>query len=152
MRSAIPLLLLALLPVCCLSCKSTRDPIANWTPREGFEYLIVARRFSLGGVGFAGATSTGEYAFRAVLRSKSAAEVFKGLLSPGAQATEEGKLYALCGIRTTDRPAFEHYASTLAGTNTTVTTQSGCIVDREPASSVVKRIADGVYDAYIVTR
>ena len=152
MRSAIPLLLLALLSVCCVSCKSTRDPIANWSPREGFEYLIVARRFSLGGVGVAGDTSTGEYAFRAVLRSKSAAEIFKVVLSPGAQATEEGKLYALCGIRATDRPAFEHYASMLAGTNAEVTTQSGCIVSGEPASSAIKRIADGVYDTYLVTR
>lgn len=152
MRSAIPLLVLALLTVCFVSCKSTRDPIANWTPREGFQYLIVARQFSLGGVGITGDTSTGEYAYRAVLRGKNAADIFKMVLSPGARATEEGKLYALCGIRATDRPAFEHYASMLADTNAEVTTQSGCIVGSAPASRVVKQIADGVYDVYIFTR
>jgi hypothetical protein len=152
MRSTIPVVLLALLGFCSVSCRSTHNPIATWTPGEGFEYLLVARRFALGGVGYAEVTSTGEFAFRAVLRSPSAPEVFKLILSPGAQATEEGKLYALCGLRATDRAAFDHYAAVSVSTNAGVTTQSGCIVGHERAADVVKRIADGVYDSDFAER
>jgi len=148
MRSAIPVFLFLLVASCCVSCRSTSDPRATWTSAEGYEYLIVSRRFALGGVGFAGATSTGEFAFRAVLRSRGAREVFKLVLSPGAQATEEGKLYALCGIRATDRAAFDRYAAFVVSTNAEVTTQSGCIVSHERVADVVKQIADGAYDSY----
>ena len=112
----------------------------------------MARRFALSGVGFAGNTSTGEFAFRAVLRSRSAPEVFRLVFSPGAQATEEGKLYALCGIRATDRSDFDSYAAILVGTNAEVTVQSGCIVYEERAAEVVKRIRDGAYDSHFTKR
>jgi hypothetical protein len=148
MRSAIPVFIFLLLASCCVSCRSTSDPRKTWTPAEGYEYLIVSRRFALGGVGITGDTSTGEFAFQAVLRSQSAAEVFKVVLSPGARATEEGKLYALCGIRATDRVAFDRYAVIVASANAEVTTQSGCIVGHERAADVIKRMADGVYDSY----
>jgi hypothetical protein len=119
---------------------------------EGYEYLIVARRFALGGVGIDGRTSTGEFAFRAVLRSRSAPEIFRLVLSPGAQATEEGKLYALCGIRAKDRAAFDGYAAILLSTNAEVATQSGCIAGHQKAADVVKRIADGAYDSRFTKR
>ena len=147
MRSIVPALILLFAGVCCISCRTTHDPRATWTPGEGYEYLIVARRFALGGVGPVAQTSTGEFAFRAVLRSRSAPDVFRLIFSPGAQATEEGKLYALCGIRATDRAEFDQYAAMLMGTNAEVTTQSGCSVGHERAANVVKRIADGVYDS-----
>jgi hypothetical protein len=152
MRSGIPAVLLVLLGCCCVSCRSTHDPIATWTPGEGFEYLIVARRFSLGGTGIDGRTSTGEYAFRAVLRGRNPPEIFKIILSPGAQATEEGKLYALCGIRATDRSAFDRYATILVSTNAEVIIQSGCIVAHAKAAEVVKRIGDGAYDSHFSKR
>jgi hypothetical protein len=101
----------------------------------------VARRFALGGVGVAADTSTGEFAFRAALRSRNPRVVFGLVLSPGAQATEEGKLYALCGIRATDRASFGRYAAIVTSTNAEVITQSGCIVGRE-------RAADGQADNY----
>ncbi len=148
MRSTIPAILLMLVGCCCVSCRSTRNPIATWTPREGSEYLIVARRFALGGVGVGAETSTGEYAFRAALRSRNPQVVFGLILSPGAQATEEGKLYALCGVRATDRASFDRYAAMVVSTNAEVVTQSGCIVGHERAAEVVKRIAAGEYDQY----
>lgn len=152
MRLATPALLLALLGCCCISCRSTHNPIASWTPGEGFGYLLVARRFSLGGVGIDGRTSTGEYAFRAVLRGQNPAGIFKLVLSPGAQATEEGKLYALCGLRATDRAAFDEQAAIIATNNAQVTIQSGCIVGSEGAADLVKRISNGAYDAYFTKR
>jgi hypothetical protein len=152
MRLAIPALLIALLSCCGIACRSTHDPIASWTPREGFEYLLVTRRFSLGGVGVDGRTSIGEYAFRAVLRARNPAGIYKLLLSPGAQATEEGKLYALCGLRATDRAMFHEQAAIIVTNNPQVTTQSGCIAGLEGAAEVVKRISNGVYDAYFKKR
>jgi hypothetical protein len=149
MRSANPILLLLIVGLPCLSCRSARDPRESWTPHEGYEYLIVARRFALGGVGIAGATSTGEFAFRAVLRSRSPAQIFKLMFSQG---TEEGKLYALCGIRATDRAAYDSYAKLIVSTNAEVTTMRGCIVGHEKAADVVKRIADRVYDSYCTNR
>jgi hypothetical protein len=123
--------------------------MANWTPREGYEYLIVARRFAFGGVGIAGATSAGEYAFRAALRSRKPAQIFKSVF---VQGTEEGKLYALCGIRASDRAAFDSYAKLLVSTNAEVTTMRGCIVGHEKAAELVKQIAGGSYDSHLSTR
>ena len=142
-------LLLLILGLPCLSCRSARDPRESWTSHEGFEYLIVARQFAFGGVGVAGATSTGEFAFRAVLRSRDSAKIFKLVF---LQGTEEGKLYALCGIRAADRAAFDSYAKLIVSTNAEVTTMRGCIIGHEKAADVVKRITDGVYDMHFVTR
>jgi hypothetical protein len=149
MRLASRVLLLLFAGLFCVSCRSTRDPRATWTAREGYEYLVVARRFAFGGVGVAGQTSTGEYAFQAVLRSRDGSDIFKLILSPGAQATEEGKLYALCGIRAKDLNAFETFASPVVSTNAEVTTQSGCTVWHQKAADVVKRIREGFYDWHI---
>jgi hypothetical protein len=73
-------------------------------------------------------------------------QVFGLVLSRG---TEEGKLYALCGIRATDRASFARYAAIVASTNAEVRTLSGCIGSHEPAADVVGRIAAGVYDQYL---
>jgi hypothetical protein len=123
--------------------------MATWSPREGWEYLVVARRFAFGGVGVGGDTSTGEFAFHAVLRARNAPLLFKAVF---VQGTEEGKLYALCGIRATARSDFDSYATILVGTNAEVTIQSGCIVNEERAAEVVKRIRDGTYDSHFSQR
>jgi len=146
MRSTPSFLLLLLAGLSCVSCKSTRDPRESWTAGEGYKYLIVARRFALGGVGVAGQTSTGEFAFQAVLKDRNAAHLFKAVF---LQGTEEGKLYALCGVRVKDRSAFDGYASPVVSTNAEVTTQSGCTVRHEKATDVVKRIREGFYDWHI---
>ena len=155
MRPTIPIYLLLFTAICCVSCQNIRDPrlvhdpMATWTPKEGWEYLVVARRFAFGGVSDDGHTSTGEFSFRAVLRSHNAPQLFKAVFFQG---TEEGKLYALCGIRVTDRSAFDSYASILVSTNAEVTTQFGCAVLHEPAPEVVKRIHDGTYDSHFWQR
>jgi hypothetical protein len=152
-KGAPSVLLLLILGLPCLSCRSTRDPFASWTPQEGYEYLIVARQFAFGGISVNGHTSTGEVAFQAVLRSRDAVQIFKLVFSQGPnEGTAEGKLYALCGIRATDRAAFESYAKLIASTDADVTTMRGCIIGHEKAADVVKRITDGVYDSNFVTR
>jgi len=152
MRSIVPIFLLLLCSFSGVSCRSTHDPRATWTPFEGYEYLVVARRFAFGGVGAAGETSTGEYAFRAVLRAQNARAIFEAMLSPGAQATGEGKLYALCGIRATDRSAFDRFSAILVSTDAEVTIQRGCCFSREKIADIVKRIGDGVYDPHFSKR
>jgi hypothetical protein len=97
-------------------------------------------------VGASADTSAGELAFRSILRSRDPQQVFGLVLSRG---TEEGKLYALCGIRATDRASFARYAAIVASTNAEVRTLSGCIGSHEPAADVVGRIAAGVYDQYL---
>jgi len=148
-RGAPPILLLLIAGLLCLSCRSVPAPKESWTPHQGYEYLIVARQFAFGGVGVAGHTSTGEVAFQAVLHSRDPAQIFKAVF---LQGTEEGKLYALCGIRATDRPAFDRYAKLLVSTNAEVTTMRGCIIGHEKAADVVKRISEGSYDFYCSTR
>ena len=149
MRTLIPILISAFAGFCCVSCQSTRDPRSAWSSQEGYEHLIVAKCFSFGEVGFGGTTSTGEFAFRAVLRSRQASGLFKAAF---AEATDEGKLYALCGIRLSDRSAFDSYATSLSSSNTIVIMQSGCMIDHGPATVVVKRIADGHYDSWFSER
>ena len=108
------------------------------------EHLLTARRFAFG-ADSDGMISDGEYAFRAVLKSPEAPTQFKAVYD---QATVEGQLYALCGIRIADRDSFEDYASPLRSEIRKVMTQRGRIATNEPVADVVQRIASGNYDQY----
>jgi hypothetical protein len=121
------------------------EPEKSWSSQEGMEHLIAARTFAFGGVGIVGTTSDGEYAFRAILKNPEAPTLFKTAYT---QATVEGQLYALCGIRATDRSSFDDFASPLRSETRDVATMSGRIATNEPIASVVKRIASGGYDQY----
>ncbi len=120
------------------------NPEKSWSSQEGMEHLIGVRSFAFG-TNMDGMTSDGEYAFRAVLKSPEAPTLFKTAYQ---QATVEGQLYALCGIRFTDRSSFSDYASPLRSQTRDVTTMSGSIDTNEPIASVVQRIASGGYDRY----
>jgi hypothetical protein len=109
------------------------------------EQLLNIKCFAFGGVGYAGTTSPGEIAFRAVLESTNALELFETTLSKGS---DEAKLYALCGIRSLNKESFNAAAKSLKATNPKVTTMSGCLVTEEKVSVVIRRIADGAYDGY----
>jgi hypothetical protein len=122
------------------------EPRNSWSAQEGIEHLETTRTFAFGGVGFAGTTSDGEYAFRAVFKSFAAPQLFSGAYS---QATLEGQLYILCGLHITNRGIFDDYAAPLLKDRRTVSTMSGCVIRQEPIADVVKRIADGAYDAYV---
>jgi hypothetical protein len=79
------------------------------------------------------------------MKTHDAPQIFKAILSPGAQATIEGKLYALCGIRATDRAEFDKYASIVVENDTEATTMRGCCVGKEKVADLVKQIRDGYY-------
>jgi hypothetical protein len=107
--------------------------------------LLSIKCFAFGGVGYAGTTSKGELAFRAVLTSTNALELFETILSKG---TDEAKLYALCGIRSLHREAFDTAAKKLRAADPKVSTVSGCLLTEEKVSAVIQRITDGAYDNY----
>jgi hypothetical protein len=148
--------LLAALALSSTSCASRRhahqmpppvdplEPQKSWSSQEGMEHLIGVRSFAFG-TNIDGMTSDGEYAFRAVLKSPEAPTLFKTAYQ---QATVEGQLYALCGIRFTDRSSFDDFASPLRSQTRDVTTMSGSTATNEPIASAVQRIASGGYDRY----
>jgi|GEM_PF-2003963 len=109
------------------------------------EQLLNIKCFAFGGVGYAGTTSPGEIAFRAVLESTNALELFETTLSKGS---DEAKLYALCGIRSLNKESFNASAKALKEADPKVRTMSSCLATEEKASVVIKRIADGIYDNY----
>jgi hypothetical protein len=120
-----------------------------WTPREGYEHLCTVKKFAFGGVGYAGMTSEGEFAFRAVLKSPKAAEIFRDAC---LRATDEGKLYALCGLRQTDREAYDHYVAMFRVETRKVRTQSGCMWSEKPMDTVVQEIVNGSYDSHFAKK
>jgi hypothetical protein len=149
--------LIAAMGLLSLSCRSPHqhaapapvvydpEPRKSWSSQEGEEHILGIREFAFGDIGSTRAISDGEYAFRAILRSPAAPELFRSAYS---QATMEGQLYILCGIRVTSRGSFDDYASPLLKDTRNVTTISGDVVKQEPIAEVVKRIADGAYDSY----
>jgi len=154
-RGKVSALLLIAVASSFISCQSTRsahdqkDPRASWSTDEAYKQLIQTKCFAFGGVGFAGTTSNGEFALCAVLRSPNAANLFTAVCS---EATDEGKLYALCGLRATDRNAFNHYVAALREKDGSATTMSGCIIDSKRISTIIQEIANGDYDSYVAKR
>lgn len=124
------------------------DPLPPTTHsvQSAYEQLLEVKFFAFGGVGYAGSTSHGELAFRAVLARTNALALFSATFSKG---TDAAKLYALCGIRRLDKPSFEAAAEILKQGDPTVATMSGCMASSEKASLIIQRISMGTYDVYV---
>jgi hypothetical protein len=118
------------------------------TPQQAYEQLLSVGRFALGGVGYAGVTSAGEIAYRAIAGGTNALALFSAALTNG---NAQAKLYALCGIRQLTPGTFDTHAQSLLNANPRVETMSGCIVSHEFASNVIARIASGSYDVHFKT-
>jgi len=115
------------------------------TPQQAYEQLLSVRCFAFGGVGFAGVTSEGEKAYRAIAAGTNALALFSAALTNG---NAQAKLYVLCGIRQLAPLTFDAHAKSLLIANPEVETVSGCLMRREFATNVVARIASGTYDVY----
>lgn len=126
-------------------CAEPLPQITN-SVQQAYEELLTVKYFAFGGVGYGGSTSPGERAFRAVLASTNALELFTGTLTKG---TDAGKLYALCGIRTLNKISFDDSAMLLKKADPTVPTMSGCFASSERASSLIQQIANGTYDTHL---
>jgi hypothetical protein len=99
--------------------------------------------FALGGIGIAGTMSEGEQALRALLHDPNATAQLQELLT---NATPAGQLYALLGLRTRDRAAYDHALKDFKAPNVEVQTIGGCIIWRAPFKQLLDRIKAGEYD------
>ncbi len=107
--------------------------------------LQEASPFAFGGVGEAGVTSDGEAALRAVLASTNAHRDINLVLLNGGTP---GRLYALCAIHKLWPEEFGH-ALQMVDPNAKLWTMSGCILQEQSASEILRGISSGDYDAYI---
>ncbi|HYP52213.1 MAG TPA: hypothetical protein VEQ42_01665 [Pyrinomonadaceae bacterium] len=129
--------------------------------RKAFALLLKAEFFSVGGVGYAGRPSEAEEALRVLLAEREALEALRSL---AARANPEGKLYALLGLRSVARRAYDAAVAAArvepvppraearvfdipvkleAGH---VRVMEGCFVETTPRADILKRIDSGYYD------
>jgi hypothetical protein len=87
--------------------------------------------------------SEGEQALRALLHDPNATAQLQELLTNGTPA---GQLYALLGLRTRDRAAYDHALKDFKAPNVEVQTIGGCIIWRAPFKQLLDRIKAGEYD------
>ena len=116
------------------------------TPRErdAFEYLHAATQFEAEKVGFAAQPSHGYIAFRILAHSEDASSAFDELLSSGTSAA---KIYALIGIRHGDPVRFNTEAWQFRTDDREVGYFVGCVMGKEPMSSLVRDIDGKLYSS-----
>ena len=119
------------------------DPVAAAT-----KALSSAGVFAFGGVGYAGQTSLGEIAFKAILAEppQEALAAFEKVFASG-DAT--ARSYALVGIRKLDRNRYKELLRTVEASHDTVLTEHGCIVSRETLGAVAGEIDAGHFDVWV---
>ncbi len=101
--------------------------------------------FAFGGVGFIGKISQGEIDFR-VIQSQPpdiALSSFEKIFATGDPAA---KSYALAGIRQLDGARFKELLQTLDGSQETVFTMQGCVMEKHRLADIAKAIGAGSYD------
>ncbi|MBI3551689.1 MAG: hypothetical protein HY077_04165 [Elusimicrobia bacterium] len=108
--------------------------------------LLRASDFVLGPIGLPIRTSEGEKAFKAVMASPRAKELLVELLSKG---NNQGKLYALAGLRQLDPANFGVYAKALKDQDPDVSIIEGCLGFIVKATTLITRIEAGYYDEYL---
>ena len=133
-RRALPCLLVA-----ALSCGRAA---AAADGSGAYETLRAAPRFAMGGVGYAGAISREEQALRTSLERPTAAADLQRLV---AEATLEGRLYALLGLKLLEHPSFDALVRPYLRSHENVRTMVGCMVDRATAATIARRIRRGDY-------
>jgi len=109
--------------------------------QSGKNYQVVksARIFAIGGIGYAGVITDEETAFDALCKAPDAAEQFRRLLR---EATIEGQMYALLGLRQVGAPDYKVQADRYRKSTGKVNTGSGCEVGPDKVSYVVNQWID----------
>ena len=92
-----------------------------------YDKLHQTETFALGGVGFAGTTSSGELAFRELQKEPDAAEIFTALLDDET-TPKAAQLYALLGLRNANDAGFAERLPAFLEDDSTVSQMSGCIL------------------------
>lgn len=108
--------------------------------------LQKAGSFAMGGVGVAGTMSAGESALRQILSGTEAVSKLESLISSASPA---GQLYALLGLRSKNRAAYERALEKLKSVDAKVETARGCMLQQESFRDLVKEIDRGGYDTYL---
>jgi hypothetical protein len=107
--------------------------------------------FAFGGVGFIGKISQGEIDFRAI-QSQPAAVALASFETIYATGDPAAKSYALAGIRQLDGARFKELLQSLNGSQETVFTMHGCIMERHRLAEVANAIDAGSYDDWLKPR
>ena len=107
--------------------------------------------FAFGGVGFIGKISQGEIDFRAI-QSQPAAVALASFETIYATGDPAAKSYALAGIRQLDGARFKELLQSLNGSQETVFTMHGCIMEKHRLMEVANAIDAGSYDDWLKPR
>lgn len=107
--------------------------------------------FAFGGVGFIGKTSQGEIDFRTI-QSQPPAIAFASFETIYATGDAAAQLYALAGIRQLDETRFKELLHSLDGSQETVFTMQGCMMERHRLLDIAKGIDAGSYDDWLKPR
>ena len=115
-------------------------------PTDSASILRKTGSFALGGVGVAGTLSEGERALREVLKQSDAVSRLETLLP---EASAAGQLYALLGLRTRDRNAYQKALLKYGARPDSVQTIRGCILQHESFAALINQIDHGDYDSFL---
>src|SRR4029078_4342051 len=116
MRHSVILLLLLTLSVSAMQSDKNHQVVKS------------ARIFAIGGIGYAGVITDEETAFNALCKAPDAAEQFRRLLR---EATIEGQIYALLGLRQVGAPDYKTQDDRYRRSTRKVNTGSGCEIGPE---------------------
>lgn len=119
--------------------KGKVDPDVTHSP---YEALTAVTTFAIGGVGVAGTISPMEKDFRELLKEPDVVAKCQKLLT---DATPEGQMYGLLGLKLKDEVAFTAALPKYKETKQQVRQQSGCIMHTTPVSELVAGIEKGSY-------
>jgi hypothetical protein len=98
--------------------------------------------FAVGGVGVAARMSPGEEALRVLLKHKQGVPALRAVLKEG---NIQGQLYALLGLKKLAPAEFAKAVVPYRASRTPVAVLSGCMMEEEPVSVIVKRIETNAY-------
>lgn len=119
--------------------KKAANPDAVHSP---YEALTATTTFAIGGVGVAGTISPGEKDFRALLKEPDAVEKCQKLLT---DATPEGQMYGLLGLKMKDETAFVAALPKYKGSKTTLREMAGCMMGTITMGELAARIEKDFY-------
>ena len=120
------------------------EPLVATEPLDANSTLRKATSFALGGVGVVGSMSEGERALREILKKSDPVARLEKILP---EATPAGQLYALLGLRASDRTAYQRALAKYGQRDAEVETMRGCILQHEAYAALVKQIDHGDYDS-----
>lgn len=136
------LMLTALFLTTVLAPAADKKPVVPEVAHSPYEALSAVTTFSIGGVGVAGTISPMEKDFRALLMEPDAVMKCQKLCT---EATPEGKMYGLLGLKLKDEAAFTAALANFKDSKTSLREQSGCIMGTTTMGELAANIAKGSY-------